>query len=276
MLGKSFVLLLCLITALSAKEGWIIAPNHEKQPPVNQRKAGPNACGPACLLDAFYSADQRWHKSLRPYRSLKTDKERIQLVIRRHGLKPSRQFRGQIRWNRNKGVNIADLGAMANEMRRGFSLEKLKFKVLFREEKETHQSLLKRVHQQFSESLEAGFPPIISIRRVANRRLPRSGTRMWMTVQGHFVVITGIPKKLNKDDTFFFVTYHDPWTGRALMGKVRIPKEKFWATPPYQGKGKFYESPTLIADFPSSRIGIKKVKKGEKHALTLAGAVGAF
>ncbi len=267
-----FTLCICV----SAQENWITAPNAYANEAVNQREAGYNACGPACLLDAYQSASQRWHKSLKPFLEKKTEKERITLIIRRHGIRPSLQFRGQLRWKHNSGVNIIDLGAMANEMRSGFFLEKLEAQVLFREEKETHQELVTRVHKKFKKSLKAGFPPIIDIRRVANRRIPRSGTKMWLTVQGHFVVITGFPEKLEKDADSFPVTYHDPWNGRKLKGHIRIPKGTFFATPPINGKGKFYQSPTLVADFPYSRIGIHKVKKGEKHALTLSAAVGAF
>jgi len=271
-----FFILFGLLAKLSAEEPWLYAPNLENTKAVNQRKAGHNACGPACLLDAYQSAGPRWQKSLRPYVRLKSDKEKIQLLIRRHGLKRSLKFSNQIRWHRNKGVNIADLGAMANEMRRGFSLQKIQHEVFFRKEKEDHQQLLKRVHRSFRKSLKAGFPPIISIRRTANRKLPRGGGRMWLTLQGHFVVITGFPQKLSPDADSFEVSYRDPWTGRDLRGTVRIPKESFWASPTIGQTDKIFENPTLVADFPYSRIGIKKVRKGERHALTLSSGVGAF
>ncbi len=255
---------------------WISAQNLNLHPAVNQRKAGSNACGPACLLEAYQIASNKWQKSLKPYAALKSNDEKIRLLIRRHGLKRSLKFSDQLRWHKYKGVNIADLGAMANEMRRGFSLAKLDYQVFFRKEKEDHERLLQRIHKTLSKSFKSGFPPIVSIRRVANRKIPRGGGRMWMTLQGHFVVITGLPKKIAQDADSFKVNYRDPWTGKDLTGTIRIPKEQFWAAPSIHSKGKVYKNPTLVADFPSSRIGIRKVRKGERHALTLAGGVGAF
>ncbi len=165
---------------------------------------------------------------------------------------------------------------MANEMRRGFTLPQLKYQQFFRKDKETHHDLMARIHRSFKKSMKAGFPPIISIRRVANRKIPRGGGRMWLTLQGHFVLITGFPKSIGTTDEAMVVSYRDPWTGKDHMGRIRFPKSTFWAAPSIQKDGRVYKNPTLVADFPSSRIGIKKVRKGEQHALTLASGIGAF
>ena len=266
--------LLSLLLPAEAQEGWIAAPGANN--PVDQRDAGPTTCGPAALLDAFQSAHPRWHKSLAPYRKLDSDEKKIREVIRRHGLRPSAVWGGQIRWRRNGGVNLIDLGQMAREMRRGFSTSKLRSQLLFIEKGESRDELLQRTHGLLKKSLQKGFPPVISVKRVVNRYLPKSGNRMWLNVQGHFVTVTGVPNQLTLGADSFRITYHDPWGGRALQGHLRIPQTEFWAKPVNSRNGLIYRSPNLVADFPNSRIGTKRVRRGEKTALTLSGAVGAL
>jgi len=256
------VLFLVFILPLQAQEGWLTTPV-PNSPPVNQLRTSGNACGPACLLDAFRSGSKKWQTSIAQIEG-KSDSQKIIGVIKAYGKKGSHLDPKRARWNTRQGVSAQDLVSMANEMRTGMWMGTVKQALFFPKGRETSPDLLQTTHQKLSKSLNKGLPPILAVRRVALRAPSRNTPPLWLTVKRHFVVLTGLPAKLPKNATSFRVTYHDPWGGKECQGIIRITDHQTRTLG------------TLIAEFPDSKIGRDLIRRGESTELSLASAIGLF
>ncbi len=229
--------------------------------PANQLVVAGNVCGPTALLNAFRFGNPTWQRASNAVPG-DSDKQRISAIIRQRGMRPSSHLEGRSRWSR-KGVNIADLCDMANEMTRGHFLPLVSPEVLFLKPGETQEKLLKRVHQRLTTSLAKGLPPVISLRRYARRNA------QWVILDAHFVTLTAIPSKLEKAARSIPITYIDPWGGKICQGTISIPNNPILAD-------SATASPCLEAQFPEAAVGKKLVRAGERNALTVAAVLGRW
>jgi hypothetical protein len=229
--------------------------------PANQLTVAGNACGPTALLNTFHFGNADWQ---RVYYRIKgtTDKERIYTIIREIGMRPSKHLAGRPRWSR-KGVNIADLGDMANELTIGEMLPPISSEVLFGKQGESQETLLARVHNQLGVSLKKGLPPILSLRRYVLRN------SQWTIIGAHFVTVISIPQKLETGACSFQITYVDPWGGKILIGEIAIPTQ-----PSLSNSAN--TSPCLNAIFPHSSVGKTLLRPDEHSVLTLSAALGRW
>jgi hypothetical protein len=141
---------------------------------------------------------------------------------------------------------------------------------MFLKPRESQEQLLDRVHDRFEESLDKGLPPLVSIRRFAKRK---GG---WTIIDGHFVTVISVPRKLEKNARSFPVTYIDPWGGKRCQGQISISDRGFLAAPV---EGQAIDptlSPCLEAVFPQALVGRNKLQKGEETVLTLSAAIGRW
>jgi hypothetical protein len=243
----------------------IEAPNPSAAP-VNQLVVSGNACGPAALLNAFRFGNGHWQRASNAVTG-NNDRERILTIIREIGMRPSRHVPGRPRWSR-RGVGVADLRDMADEMADGHYLPQLKEDVFFLGSREVPEKLLRRAHRRLENSLARGFPPVISIRRHALRR--QSGDPpQWAAIDAHFVTLTAIPRKLDKDARSFPVRYIDPWGGRACEGWIRIPEGAVLT----DSNGR---TSCLEALFPETSVGLKLLRPGEPSIVVCAAAIGRW
>lgn len=233
---------------------------------ANQLLVSGNACGPAALLNSFRFGNPHWQRAAAAVKG-ETDRDRILAVIREVGMRPSKHLPGRPRWSR-RGINLADLRDMANEMTAGHYLPQLSEEVFFLKPGETPAKLLRRVHRTLEHSLAKGLPPILSIRRHALRR-PDGTALQWVIIDAHVVTLTSLPRKLDRTATSFPVTYIDPWGGKLRHGSIRIPPEVILSDP-------FGQSPCLEAHFPQSSVGSKLIRKSEKSAIVLSAAIGRW
>ena len=229
--------------------------------PANQLLVSGNACGPTALLNAFRLGNPDWQRVSNAIAG-ENDKQRIYSIIREYGMRPSATMKERPRWSK-KGVNLADLCDIANEMTRGLFLPLVSQEVLFRAPRETQQALLKRVLARLNTSLEKGLPPVISLRRYVKRG------NAWIALDAHFVTLTKLPRTLEKGAASFAISYIDPWGGKACQGTIAIPKSAVLAEVPS-------ESPCLQADFSQASVGKKLVRQGEPTALTVAAVLGRW
>jgi hypothetical protein len=234
--------------------------------PVNQLAVAGNACGPAALLNAFRFGNDDWRRASDDI-SGDNDRERVLTVIREIGMRPSKSVPGRPRWSR-RGVNVADLRDMANEMTAGHWLPQVGEEMCYLKPRETPEKLLARVHARIETSLEKGLPPVLSIRRLALRA--RSGqAAQWDTIDAHFVTIISVPGRLEKNARSFRVRYIDPWGGRFYEGEIRIPLEA--VLPAADGR-----STCLEALFPQTSVGAKLIRRGEKTVVVTAAVIGRW
>ena len=255
----AFALAAGLCTAQPARD----APNAGATP-VNQLSIAGNACGPAALLSAFRFGNEDWRRAADGVAG-ENDRQRLRKIILEIAMRPSKSLPGRPRWSKS-GVNVADLCDIANEMTSAHYLPKVGYEVLFLKPRESPEKLLDRVHGRLEKSLAKGLPPVVSIRRFVQRK------GRWDVVEGHFVTIVSIPRKLGRAETSFPVTYLDPWGGRRCEGRIAISDKAFAAG---QG-GDPLLAPCLEAVFPQALVGKSKVPKGAATLLTVSAAVGRW
>ena len=235
--------------------------------PVNQLLVAGNACGPAALLNAFRSGSSDWQRASRAVAGT-TDKERLLAIIRGSGMRPSRNLPGHPRWSR-RGVGVADLADMANELTAGQYLPPVSSEVFFLNPRESPEQLLRRVHQRLDTSLAKGLPPVLSLRRYALRTQPGGQAAQWVVIDAHFVTLTALPRALDRNSRAMAVSYLDPWGAKSCQGIIGIPHPAAFIN----GAGQAF---CLEADFPTTAVGKALVHRGEKTVLALAAAVGRW
>ncbi|MEK7954010.1 hypothetical protein WKV53_26070 [Luteolibacter sp. Y139] len=229
--------------------------------PVNQLAISGNACGPAALLSSFRSGNDAWQRAASSLTGT-TDREQLGQWIRLHGLLPSETLKGRKRWT-NAGINVEDLVAATNEMTRPLYLPAVIHEDLFTRRGETQAALLRRTHQRLEKSLSKGIPPLLSLRRFALR-----GGK-WIPLQGHFVTVTAVPRKLGNDEMSFGFAYLDPWGGKRGQGEFRLP-----AVPVLAAAGQ--PAPCLEALVPTANIAKKDVRAGEMTVVVPAAVIGRW
>lgn len=229
--------------------------------PVNQLAISGNACGPAALLSSFRCGNDAWQRAASSLPG-STDREQLGQWIRRHGLQPSATLKGRKRWT-NAGINVEDLVVATNEMTRPLYLPAVAQEDLFLRGGETPEALLRRTHQRLEKSLSKGIPPVLSLRRFVLR-----GSK-WIPLQGHFVTVTSVPRKLDRGDRSFGFVYLDPWGGKRGQGEFHMPSGPVLAA---DGQA----SPCLEAFVPTANIAKKEVQRGEITAVIPAAVIGRW
>ncbi len=271
MLRLSVIALYFAIVATSSScstlQGPVIAPNTEANA-LNQIPIQKNGCGPASLINAYRFGSTKWNMATEKIVG-DTDKEKFNFMVRYYGKIFSNYARASHRWDARSGINGLDLTDLANDFqtRRKLSLPKLKHTTHFIKDKGGHTALLTSTHKHLRKSLLNGFPPLISIKRFAQRG------SLWRQVHGHFVVLYEIPGTLPPGATSFEIKYIDPWGGNIKTGTVKIPEKAFFAVNNAERKPTFKKSPTLTVDFPQSSLGSHLVKKNESSATVLAASI---
>lgn len=229
--------------------------------PANQLVVAGNACGPTALLNALRFGNRDWQRAATAIAG-ETDKQRIYTIIREYGMRPSSHFKGRPRWSR-KGVNLADMVDIANELTHGHFLPPVSQEVVFLKPGESQEKQLSRVHGLLATSLKKGFPPVVSLRRYVLR------PPEWRVLDAHFVTLTAVPPRLEKGVRSFPVSYIDPWGGTLCQGSITITEHAVLAD-------SRSASPCLEADFPLATVGKNRVRPGEPHTLTLAAVLGRW
>lgn len=239
-----------------ADERW--AP-HAAAGPVDQLEVAGNACGPAALLASFRCGSEKWHATPERIPGA-SDKSKLLYIIRAHGLQPSASLRNRKRWS-GDGINVEDLSEIAGELAAIGGLPAPRTRSFLRKGRESPAGQLDRLHDRLRDSLKAGFPPVLSLRRY----VLRGGD--WIAIEGHFVTIVMVPEKLPRKSESFKFTYFDPWGGRKCRGTFQLPSVPVLAD-------EDQRSPFLEARVPEARIGRAQVKNGEKTVVVPTVMIG--
>ncbi len=254
------LLLACGLAASPAGAETRTAP-HEGAAPVDQLRLSGNACGPAALLTSFRCGSPAWQRAaaILPGTS---DREQLALWIRRHGRQPSATLKGRKRWT-SAGINVEDLIIATNETTRPLYLPAVAGDDLFLHRGEKPEALLRRVRDRLDRSLAKGIPPLLSVRRFVLR------DGVWTPLEGHFITITAVPRRLARGERSFPIRYLDPWGGKRAEGRIALPPRPLLA-PAAQ------PAPCLEATLPAANIGKSQVRRGESIALVPAALIGRW
>jgi hypothetical protein len=228
---------------------------------ANQLDISGNACGPAAVLSSFRCGNAAWQRAGNALPGA-NDREQLRHWIRFHGLRPSETLKGRTRWT-TAGINVEDLVSAVNEMNRPLYLPPIGHDGLLLQGRETPEKLLRRCRERLQRSLEKGIPPLLSLRRHVLRK------GRWISVQGHFVTVIAVPRKLGRGEKGFPITYLDPWGGKRCKGWIGIPGMALLAQ-----EGQV--SPCLLAEVPAANIGKKQVRGGETTAVIPESVIGRW
>ncbi|MDP4626068.1 MAG: hypothetical protein NWT08_13130 [Akkermansiaceae bacterium] len=223
--------------------------------PFDQLELAGNACGPAALLNSYRFGKTDWRKLSEEPPGL-SDRERMRTIARGPAMRESASLPGRARWSKN-GINISDLGDVANEISAGKMLPRLSNETLVISPIESPEKHLRRVHYKLANSLSQGVPPILSIRLFAKRE------GKWIPIQGHFVTVTSVPSSLAGGATSFPVKFIDPLGGKFREGRIVIGSDT---------EMNFFTE----AEFPGVTIGRNYVRAGEEAYLSVAAVLGRF
>ena len=269
---RLFIILLSFVfiaTSSSCVTGLdpVTAPN-SKAKALNQILIEKNGCGPASLINAYRFGSPKWNAATKKING-DTDKEKFNFMVRYYGQIFSSHTRASMRWDTRSGINGLDLTDLANDFQTGreLALPKLKHTTHFIKSGGNHKTLLTTTHTHLTKSLQAGFPPLLSVKRFAQRG------RLWRQVHGHYVVLYEITGTLPPNANSFKIKYIDPWGGKIKTGTIKIPKKAFFAINSAEKKPQFRESPTLIVDFPQSSLGRHLVNNNEKSSTVLTASI---
>lgn len=260
--GLSCALVLLLAGCAGQPHGGRLNAPNPAAKPVNQLSLSSQACGPAALLYAFSAGTDDWQRAYSAVDG-ESDRQRLAYIIKRYALHPSRHLSNHRRWSRHGGVSSADLADIGNEMAAGRFLPGIRWDSLIATSGGDHGKLLRHAHRRLSRSLIRGLPPILALKRAA-RRTSDASPSAWRIVEGHYVVVTGMPSRIGRDANGFDLEFMDPHGGRQRTGTLRIP----------DGAGPAL--PWLEFVSPDTPVGLRLVRPGEQSLVTAAAAVGRF
>lgn len=185
---------------------------------VNQRLHSANACGPASLMNALKFGDSELNQVYKKL-SGSNDSNKLHFLIERHfRSRPSVVGKGLKRWG-FQGVYVKDMAQSSNEL-----LGELESSYLDREKGETDREQTLRIHEWMHDSIERGFPPILSLRSFIVRTRPENDMEpRWEMVFHHFVVVCSISALNGEQATGFEAKVVD--SNGAKISNIHIHQE---------------------------------------------------
>lgn len=172
----------------------------------------PNGCAPATVLNLLRFGGEEFAPA---HRALigSSDAVRMRYLVdryfrhRKSSLDPTRP-----RWGAH-GVESEDLVEGNNELLAEHGIAPLKGCYLDRGANESESGHLLRVRGLIKDSVEAGVPPILSLRSfLVKRREENGGEPRWETGVSHFVLVVRVGD--GASETGFELEVIDPWGGR--------------------------------------------------------------
>ncbi len=196
---------------------------------ANQLSLATNACGPAALLNSLRAGDASYQAAAAAITG-SNDEKKLRHIVLKHGAKRSHSIPTRIRWSR-RGINAADLTDVVNELHPAADVK-------FHHPSSSSTPLLQHSHQLLANSLEKGFPPIVSIRRYANG----------MPLDSHFISIIAVDAIAPKDAHHFGFTFIDPSGAKKLRGTITIDAQQPRLLKTSIPTSSFAKSPQLGTD----------------------------
>lgn len=215
-----------------------------------------NACGPAAICNSlrFGNAKTRsiWYGFLGPERDKK-----LRFAIDRYFLGRQSVVFPEMKRFRPNGTEPEDLAAAYGEILTDHKLRPVKGRFFDRQEDETDSDFVARLHRQLADSLNAGVPPILSLRSFLAQRdesddSATGGKIAWKPARSHSVVVTRVPKTLPEDELGFRFELIDPNGGKVRSAFVYAePQQAFIALRGNERTGQWLTgSPFLVVQAP--------------------------
>ena len=191
-------------------------------PPVlAQQEMGDWACGPVSVINSLLHA-----RDTAALRFLEGEKpiEKARSFAARFGSSPSLVY-GQPRpaYSETAGTTDLDLLAMVQALHRQLNKPAPAGLWLVRQPDESAAAFLARFEQTLQSSIQAGFPPLLSVRSAKADTPPDQAQDdapiQWWGIYGHWVAVTAV-HRLPTDDPLLTLTLADSLSGKQLGALV--------------------------------------------------------
>jgi len=228
-LRSSLLLLLAANAAALARES-ATTPVRWLEQPVNtseiiSQQPYEFGCGYGAILNALYFTPAG--RAVVESFGVNSNQERMKYLIDHYGMKPSRAYSSGTR-QRSDGVCCRDLCDLYNDVRADRGLPVLSGRYLSRDQGESDQALLQRVHDLLANSLLRGEPPIVHLRSEAVHYNPKKKDFVWDGLMSHFVTVIGV-STATSDDGSFSIDYLDPADGQKRQMLAYVDVRNFTA-----------------------------------------------
>ena len=238
----------------------------QKRPSVvAQADVHVQACGPCAIVNSMRYASGSFARKVARL-DQQPNETLARTLIATLGSRKSSTYENKPSFNPESGVSCGDLTRMyqdfiTDSLSKGPSEFELSGTYLDRDENETCPEHLRRVHEIFHDSLEQGFPPVLSIRTFATKKDPTQGKFLWHGLAGHFVTVTKVQPEIRENEKGFSFEFADPDTAKREFGYFHFNESRNFTA----AKGN-REKWTWIKDRPFLLITAPSVKMQTHYA----------
>lgn len=230
-------------------------------------------CGPIALFNAYRLSSDRWRGPTQ--KITVTPQQGFKYFTKTYCSRFSRNSYLKRRWDEKNGIRPDDLTEAINEFHKKAKLPRVSLKRLFIKGDQSHQDLLVELHTHIQQSIQNGFPPLLSISKFS-RITTLNGGHRWAETGSHFITITSIPKKLAVHARTFNFSYADPWRGKLSTTHFTLSSSPFYANDITNRKDKrLHKNPTLVVPKTQFTLGTHLLSSNTAQQIAVTHLIAA-
>ena len=221
---------------------------------VDQREFHPQACGPCAMYHALLFGGPTAREVLQSLPG-NQPQDKVGHLIRTYGALPS-TMRVAKPMLHERGMHWQDAGVLMNAVLHDHGGPTLASGYLQREPDDDHLTHLRKVHRLLAASLEAGWPPVISLRGYVARHDARRGGVVWQDGRSHYVALIELGDLAHDEDSGFMFRYIESFRAGRQQGFVHIERQRdFQAQTTFGPLGEWVgDAPFLTVTAPFMRM----------------------
>ena len=194
---------------------------------VHQEYVGNCACGPCAVFNAFQFGSPAL-TNLAASLPGTTLADKVRSLISMYGNRSSSIAHNQPRYLDTGGMWDEDIAPFVNDwLKQGDAGPKVRGERLVLKRRETPQEQSQRVYRELSDSLAAGFPPVVNLQSYAADG--NSAHANWNWLDGHFVTVVSVQEPPLSNEGGFSMWVADSQSGRVLQVSVCAGNSPFRA-----------------------------------------------
>lgn len=188
---------------------------------IKQSEVGPNTCGPCAAVHSLYRSGSQ---NVLDRLSGQSKVEKAKSLIAKYGGMASIPY-GERRtaYTKQNGATDVDMRAMVNRLLQDANEKEVVGTFLVREDEESEVEFVARVQRMVSESIGAGFHPLLSVRALAAEFDEKRDKPVWNSKGGHWIAIHDV-QPLSK--TEFVFRFSDSIAGEELAGIAYLEQSR--------------------------------------------------
>lgn len=241
---------------------------------IIQDKVGPNTCAPCSFVHSLSFAKNE--KALAGLDG-ETNSQKAASFRDKYCKKPSPLYHSEKPIYQEKtGIADKDFLMVINQLFKESKDDEVKGDFLVKQESESPEQFIFRVHKTIQDSISKGFHPLISARALTAEYSEKSKKFLWNSKGGHWIAIHELSPLL-KDSHGFSFKYSDSISAKLLEGYININLHRKAVVPmtftvDEKGKEQWQWIPndsTLELHSPGMPLGTRRAKWNERTFIAL-------